>query len=190
MAQAKYWRRDEKQPLSKIEEQVGHVLIEVENSSTELKNELKDFYLVSVKEFEVTRGTRKAKNALFIQVPFGCLRTLQKVHRKVVLELEKRLKCPVMISGKRTIQSKWVKTHKSQKRPSSRTLTAVHDAILDDLCLPSAIIGKRIRVRIDGSRVYKIFLDQKDKDALEDKIDAIATIYKQITTKDVTFEFR
>merc|ERR1712080_296088 len=35
-----------------------------------------------------------------------------------------------------------------QKRPRSRTLVAVHNAILDDLVYPAEIVGKRIRIRL------------------------------------------
>ena len=41
-------------------------------------------------------------------------------------------------------------------RPRSRTLTAVYDAVLEDFCLPSVILGKRTRVRIDNSKFIKM----------------------------------
>ena len=40
----------------------------------------------------------------------------------------------------------------------SRTLTAVHDAILEDLVFPSEIVGKRTKVKMDGSRLIKVWV--------------------------------
>lgn len=42
------------------------------------------------------------------------------------------------------------------QRPRSRTLTAVHDAILEDLVYPAEIVGKRVKYRIDGSKIMKV----------------------------------
>lgn len=53
---------------------------------------------------------------------------------------------------------------------SSRTLTAVHDAILEDLVFPSEIVGKRIRVKLDGSRLIKVHLDKAQQNNVEHKV--------------------
>jgi len=49
-------------------------------------------------------------------------------------------------------------------RPRSHTLTSVFDNILDDLCSPAVIIGKRFRCRVDGSKLFKIHLDEKERE--------------------------
>ncbi|KAL5668668.1 hypothetical protein ACJX0J_020889, partial [Zea mays] len=39
--------------------------------------------------------------------------------------------------------------------PRSRTLTPVHDGILEDVVFPVEIMGKRIRYRLDGAKVIE-----------------------------------
>ncbi|KAJ2304733.1 ribosomal protein S7A, partial [Coemansia sp. RSA 2706] len=65
----------------------------------------------------------------------------------------------------------------------------VHDKILDDLVYPTEIVGKRTRVKVDGSRTIKVFLDSKDATSLEYKLDTFSAVYKRLTGKDVVFEF-
>merc|ERR1712122_204726 len=76
-----------------------------------------------------------------------------------------------------------------QKRPRSRTLLAVHNSILDDLVYPAEIVGKRIKIRLDGSRLFKVHLDKTQQTNIEHKTDTFANVYKKLTGKEVTFEF-
>lgn len=41
-------------------------------------------------------------------------------------------------------------------RPRTRTLTAVHDGMLEDVVYPAEIVGKRVRYRLDGSKIIKV----------------------------------
>jgi len=81
------------------------------------------------------------------------------------------------------------RTSQTQKRPRSRTLTAVHDAILTDLVYPVEIVGKRTRTREDGSKVLKVVLDEKERGGVDYRLDTYSEIYRKLTGRGVGFEF-
>lgn len=97
----------------------------------------------------------------------------------------------VVIVAQRTILPKTVNRTATQKgvRARSRTLTAVQDAILEDICYPTEIVGKRIRYKADGTKTLKVLLDPKDVVNVETKLDTFAEVYTSLTNKDVVFEF-
>lgn len=65
-------------------------------------------------------------------------------------------------------------------RPRSRSLKAVQEALLDDLVYPADIVGKRTRVKANGSHVLKVFLSQKEKTTLADKLDSLTAVYTKV----------
>lgn len=176
-------------PSSDLEKAVRQAFTEVTNSGDN-KTLFKDVQVHSVQDLELPiKG--KTRKAAVVVIPFNSLKALAKGgQKKLIPELEKKLKMPVVITAKRTIQSKFLKAHKSQMRPRSRTLTSVHEAILEDLIAPGTIIAKRTRIRVDGSRTIKITLDIGDRDFLEDKVEIIQAIYKKLTTKDISIDFK
>ena len=81
------------------------------------------------------------------------------------------------------------RTSQTQKRPRSRTLTAVHDAILSDLVFPVEIVGKRLRTKEDGSKVLKVVLDEKERGGVDYRLDTYSEVYRRLTGRGVGFEF-
>ena len=81
------------------------------------------------------------------------------------------------------------RTSQTQKRPRSRTLTAVHDAILGDLVYPVEIVGKRTRTREDGSKLLKVILDEKERGGVDHRLDTYSEVYRKLTGRGVAFEF-
>jgi len=96
----------------------------------------------------------------------------------------------VVFLSQRTILSKTHKrSHPGQIRPRSRTLTAVHEALLDELVHPTQIVGKRIRVRVDGTRLLKVYLDPKDVKEVDYKLKTFGAVYRALTNKAIEFTF-
>ena len=79
--------------------------------------------------------------------------------------------------------------HPTQKRPRSRTLKAVHKAILDDICAPSGVTGRQTRISVEGKRTEKVFLDPLDAENMTHRLDAIAHAYNKLTTHVISFGF-
>merc|ERR1712113_139408 len=120
------------------------------------------------------------------------LKAWQKIQQKVVRELEKKFsgKHFVILAQRRILPKPTRKTrNQKQKRPFSRTLTSVHNCILDDLCFPAEIVGKRTRVRLDATRLLKIHLDKTMQTDVEHKLETFGNVYKKLTGKEVVFEF-
>jgi small subunit ribosomal protein S7e len=74
-------------------------------------------------------------------------------------------------------------------RPRSRTLKAVHAAILDDIVTPAAITGRSTRVTMQEGRRHRVFIDPLDKDAVDAKLEAFSHAYARLTTHKVHFEY-
>merc|ERR1712142_541755 len=170
-----------------LEKSVGEALLELEVNS-DLKTQLRELYITGAKELDV--GDKKKCLIIFVPVPL--LRQFQKIQVRLVRELEKKFsgKHVIVIAQRRILPKPTRKTrNQKQMRPRSRTLTAVHDSILEDLCFPSEIVGKSIRVKLDTSRITKVVLEKAQQTNVEHKLDTFAAVYKKLTGKDTHFSF-
>ena len=79
---------------------------------------------------------------------------------RLTRELEKKFsdRHVVFVAQRRMLRKPTRNSRVQQKRPRSRTLTSVHDKILEDLVFPTEIVGKRTRVAVDGSKLLKVYV--------------------------------
>lgn len=146
--------------FSHIEQQAGNALIDI-ISHFDGENKRFGQFIELNKVVEVPNG--KEKPTVLVYFSFRSHKVLlYPVFKKIASELEKKLNTIVLLVSARNIQSRWVKKNRTQKRPYSRTLTSVYEAILNELILPGQVIGDRTRVRLDGSTVRKITLDRTE----------------------------
>jgi len=174
-------------PPDEVETSVAQALLDLENSAPELKTELRPLQISAAREVDVRGG----KKAIVIFVPVPQLKAFHKVQQRLTRELEKKFadRHVVFVAQRRVLPKPTRTSRVKQKRPRSRTLTSVHDRILEDLVFPTEIIGKRTRVSTDGSKLLKVFLDSKDATSLEYKLDSFSSVYNRLTGKHVVFEF-
>ncbi|EXC17064.1 40S ribosomal protein S7 [Morus notabilis] len=170
---------------TEFEETVAQHLFDLENTNQELKSDLKDLFINSAVQIDIS-GNRKA---VVINVPYRLRKAFRKIHPRLVRELEKKFsgKDVVIIATRRILRPP--KKGSAIQRPRTRTLTAVHDAILEDVVHPAEIVGKRMRYRLDGSKIIKIFLDPKERNNTEYKLETLAGVYRKLTGKDIVFEY-
>merc|ERR1711931_559509 len=135
--------------LNECEQAIGYALMELESNS-DLKAQLRELFIRSAQEIEIGKG----KKAIVVFVPVPQLKAFQKIQVRLVRELEKKFsgKHVVFIAQRKILAKPTRKSRNKskQKRPRSRTLTMVHDNILEDLVFPSEIVGKRTHIKLDG----------------------------------------
>merc|ERR1711879_816467 len=125
-----------------------------------------------------------ARKVVTVSFPYRVWKNVRKIHGRLIRELEKKFaKKHVIFVANRTILDKNFRRKGLKVRPRTRTLTAVHDAILEDVVGPTEIIGRRTRIGMDGSKLIKIVLDPKEKgnEGVEAKLSTYSAVYKQLT---------
>ncbi|KAB0377937.1 hypothetical protein FD755_009515 [Muntiacus reevesi] len=173
--------------LEEFESSISQALLELEMNSDH-KAQMQELNIMTAKEIEVGGGQK----AIIIFAPVPQLKSFQKIQVWLVCELEKKFsrKHVVFLAQSRILPKPTRKSlmKNKQKHPRSRTLTTVHDAILEDLVFPNEIVGKRIRKKLDGSLLIKAHLDEAQQNYVEHKVETFSGVYKKLTGKDVNFK--
>merc|ERR1740121_3361238 len=150
---------------------------------SDIKGDLRDVVISAAKEVEVKNNMR----AVIVYFPYRVWVTVKKIQGRLIRELEKKFqKKKVVFVANRTILDLNFRRRGLKVRPRSRTLTAVHDSILEDVVGPTEIVGRRTRITTDGTKLMKIFLDPKDKEKadVDTKLTTFAAVYKKLTNKE------
>ncbi|ODQ79701.1 hypothetical protein BABINDRAFT_36073 [Babjeviella inositovora NRRL Y-12698] len=167
---------------SELELSIAQAFLDLEASASDLKSDLRTLQFKSAREIDVAGG----KKAIAIFVPVPSLSSYHKVQQRLIRELEKKFSSQhvVILAERRILPPSSKGQH--QKRPRSRTLTQVHDKILEDLVFPAEIVGKRVRHLTGGNKVYKVVLDEKN--VYDEKLESFTQVYAKLTGKQVGFE--
>lgn len=145
---------------TELEEEVAKVLFDIEATpSSDIKAVVRDINISGVQESDM-----KTRTAI-MPFPFRMWKNVRTIHSRLVREMEEKFgKQHIVFIILRTMLNNSFKRKWLQVRPRGRTLTAVHEVIVEDVVAPSASIG------VDGFKVMNIILDPKGKD--KDDVDA------------------
>merc|ERR1712100_974515 len=178
--------KKEKGEPTELENQVAQAFVDLEINNEELRPFLKNLHIAGAKEVVVNKSTA----AIVIFIPYRLKDLFRKNQVRLVCELEKKFSGQhVVLVAKRNIQDKEKhsnrKASKGQVRPRSRTLTAVHEAILGDIVYPANISAKRTRYLQDGNKLIKVELENPYE--VSEKLDTFSAVYAALTGKSATF---
>ena len=180
-------KKPEEPQRSQLHKDINKIILDLTKACEEKKTTRTEI-LHEVKEIKFVGTDKKVYSSLVIFLPFVYIQNHRSLITKIVNEVQTKKKLPAFVVAHRTIIHK--KSDFGQKIPRNRTLTSVYDSILEDLLSPGVIIGKRSRYHLDGSLLQKIIIAEDNKAALEPRIDIITQIYKQLTNRKITIEFR
>ncbi|CAA7038564.1 unnamed protein product [Microthlaspi erraticum] len=154
---------------TEFEETVAQAFFDLENTNQELKSDLKDLYINQAVHLDIS-GNRKA---VVIYVPIRLRKAFRKIHSRLVRELEKKFsgKDVIFVATRRIVRPP--KKGSAVQRPRNRTLTSVHESMLEDVAYPAEIV----------------YLDVKEKNNTEYKLESMVCVYRKLTGRDVVFEY-
>ena len=173
--------------VNEITKSLTTFLHKLQEQDSTIKKHLENLKIDSVQEINLGE---KNKKCYLIKVNESSWKSITVVLADIIKKLEAHYNCPVVIvSNRKQINGKIFKKFKGKTTPRQNTLTAVYDSLLDDILFPATVIGKRIRHFKTGQRLFKVHVDNIDKEHIEVKVNALQSCYKQLTNRDLKIEF-
>jgi hypothetical protein len=127
---------------------------------------------------------------LLIQVDESSYPNVQKIHKELVKSLEDQFSTPVvLVPNRKIVNGNNFRRYVGKRAPRAKTLTATFSNALEDVLHPATILGMRTRFSRGGNRLFKVFVDSFDKEAVGYKTTAISASYKHITKRSLEIEF-
>ena len=173
--------------VSEITKTLTNFLHKLQEQDSTLKKNLENLKIDSVKDIPLGE---KDKKCYLIKVNEDSWKNVTNVLSDIVKKLEAHFNCPVIIvCNRKQINGKIFKKFKGTTTPRQNTLTSVYDSLLEDILFPATIVGKRIRHFKTGKRLFKVHVDNIDKEHIENKVNALQTSYRHLTNRDLRIEF-
>ncbi|CAB4272059.1 unnamed protein product [Prunus armeniaca] len=154
--------KDKNAEPTEFEESVGQAIFDLETNS-DLKSELKDLYTIQLFKLMWLGTGRRLLSTYHIDLGrliarsmFGCEGAREEIQWKVLIATRRIVRPP--------------KKGSAVQRPRTRTLTAVHEAMLEDVVLPAEIVG---------------FLGSKERNNTEYKLESFSAVYRKLSGKEL-----
>ena len=173
--------------MSVTVEGINEIFNEIKKASSEQSVQKA---LASLK-FEGVKEVKGDVNVVILTVPYKQISAFRQIQTIIIPELEKKLDgALVVLVGKRRAFPVTPEDGRRYRviRPHGRTLRAVNDALLDDVCFPTAIVGKRVHYNLQGKQETHVILDAHDRTRVEDRLTAFGAAYQRLTGIKTVFE--
>jgi small subunit ribosomal protein S7e len=129
---------------------------------------------------------------LIVTVPYKQISAFQALQSVIVPDLEKKLgNVQIVVVGKRRAFPK-TPAHKRRYeavRSNGRTLRSVQEGLLNDVCYPTSIVGKRIHYDLKGKQKTLVLLDPHDRTRVEERLAGFGAAFKRLTGIQTVFQF-
>merc|ERR1712160_128555 len=77
-----------------LEKEIAKVIYDLAQSSSENREDFKNIYIAGATEFQINQLGKRDKRVVLIYVPYPSLKSAQKLHFKIVNEIQKKKEHP------------------------------------------------------------------------------------------------